>query len=739
MGRFVDGHLNQVVTITDSAVYDFVETMRGNFFERYPAAPAVQSANIRGMMALVALLALIPYLKVLGNAFINLDDQLFVTQNYHVRAGLNLQTLTWALRATIAANWHPLTTLSHALDCTIYGVRPWGHHATSLLLHSLNSVLLFLLLFRASGERSQSLLVAALFAVHPFNVETVAWIASRKGLLSTFFAFLALIAYTRYAHAPALKRYLAVVGLMIMALLAKPMVVTLPFLMLLLDYWPLRRITAPVAKHFLVLVQEKLPLFVLAFASSGLTYLVHFEERSFHSYSLQARLANALSSYLTYVAKTIWPSGLCIYYPHPGEQINWLMAAAGGALILGVIALAFRFAISWPPLIFGWFWFLGTLVPVSGLVPIDGNSMADRYAYIPLIGLFVIFAFGTSHIGQSKPAWARTLNGAVVILVVALAVRTWDQTGYWRNSRAVFEHALSVTGDNGLAQAALGDALLQEGKLQAAVDRLTRAAETEPALSDALNSLGVALLRLHRTDEAVQRLQEAVKQAPRMAIYRCNLADALLQQGQVDAAYRQYQAAAELDENLPYAHVQIGWIELGRNRPQAALAALEKAVVANPNDADAQHRLGVVLARQGRLQEAAEHLLRAVRLGPGVEPRFNCGMALLNLGRLGEAESLFRQVLAEQPGHLGARSQLGLCLGLEGRVKEAIKELRVALTANPEDAASLYHLAVALALEGRIEEAVAAAERAFAIDPNQPNLKETLDRMRRDLAAARKR
>ena len=713
---------------------------RQSFFERFPAAAApARPAGSYWMLALIALVAVIPYLQVPGYPFINFDDQLYVIQNYHVRSGLSLHTLGWALKETEPTNWHPLTMLSHALDCTLFGVDPRGHHATNLLLHALNSALLFLLLFAATGARSQALFVAALFAVHPFNVETVAWVASRKGLLSTLFAFLALIAYIGYAHAPSLKRYLPIMGFMLLGLMAKPMVVTLPFLMLLMDYWPLRRLTGRSGRQFLLLVREKLPLFALALASSAVTYVVHVGGRNFHSYSAVARLANALSSYLIYIGKTIWPSGLCIYYPHPGENINWVLAGAGGALLLAVTILALRFAGSRPYLIVGWLWFLGTLVPVIGIVPIDGNSMADRYAYVPLIGLFVMFAWTGWDIAWSKPALTKILNGTAAVLVVVLAACTWHQAGYWQNSRTVFRHALAVTGSNALAEGALGDALLQDGDLQGAVAHLRSVLKIQPASGDTLHSLGVALLRLGRTDEAVQRLQEAVKRTPGNAWFRTSLAVALYRQSQLEAAYRAYQQALEIDPEQPEANCGIGWIELGRNNPQAAIEALRKAVVANPAYGEGEHRLGVALLRQGRWQEGAEHLTRAVQLEPGVESRFNLGLALVNLGRYGEAEALLRQVLAEQPDHLEARSHLGLCLGMQGKLEEAIDQLRLALKANPNHASSLHHLAVALASEGQLEEALILAERAYALDSSRPGLSQTLDQLRKDVAAARQR
>lgn len=713
---------------------------RQSLFERYPpaAAPA-RLANEYWMLALIALLAVIPYLRVPSYPFINFDDQLYVTQNYHVQSGLSLHTLAWALGETEPTNWHPLTLLSHAFDCTLFGVAPWGHHTTNLLLHALNSVLLFLLLFAATGARSQALFVAALFAVHPFNVETVAWVASRKGLLSTTFAFLALIAYVRYAQAPSLKRYLTIMVLMVLALMAKPMVVTLPFLMLLMDFWPLQRLAGRSGRQFLLLVREKLPLLLLASASSALTYLVHVGGRNFHSYSAEARLANALSSYLNYIRKTIWPSGLCIYYPHPAENINWVFAGTGGAVLLVVTILALRFASSRPYLIVGWLWFLGTLVPVIGIVPIDGNSMADRYAYVPLIGLFVIFAWTTGDMARSKPALRKILNGTAVTLVVVLAACTWHQTGYWQNSRTVFQHALAVTGSNALAEGALGDALLQEGDLHRAVDQLTRALKIGPASSDTLHNLGVALLRLGRTDEAVRRLQEAVKREPGNPWFRTSLAVALYRQGQVDAAYRAYQNALQIDPEQPEANCGVGSIELGRNNLPAAVEALRKAVAAYPDYGDGEHRLGVALLRQGKWQEGAAHLSRAVRLDPGFEPRFNLGLAFVNLGRYGEAEALLRQVLDERPDHLEARSYLGLCLGMQGKLAEAINQLRLALKANPDHAPSLHHLAVALANEGQFEEALTLAQRAYAIDSSQPGLKQTLDQLKKDLAAKKKR
>ena len=416
------------------------------------------------------------------------DDEIYVTANPHVQAGLTWQTVTWALTSTDYANWHPLTWLSHALDCELYGLNPGGHHFTNVFLHALNVGLLFLLLARSTGAKGRSLLLAALFAVHPFNVESVAWIAERKNVLSMFFFLLTLGAFGWYALKPAVKRYLVVALLFALALAAKPMVITLPCVLLLLDYWPLRRIAGwgqsqirragdhpeSPAKYsspgtawsvpqasFSWLVLEKLPLLAMSAANGAVTI---FAQRSYGSMRLVlplgVRLENAVYAYAMYVAKAFWPAQLAVFYPHPGDTLAAWQIGLAALFLVAVSALVWRERTSRPYLMTGWLWYLGTLVPVIGLIQVGEQAMADRYAYLPLIGIFLMAVWGAADLADRRQLSFPTRAKTAAIVLAVLAAFTWEQVTYWRSSSDLWSRALQVTKNNFTAEMNLAAALM---------------------------------------------------------------------------------------------------------------------------------------------------------------------------------------------------------------------------------------------------------------------------------------
>src|ERR1700733_4997519 len=432
------------------------------------ASPQKRNLAICLLLA-VATLAL--YSPAIGHPFIfNYDDDIYVLNNAQVKAGLTWQTMRWTLTSTDSANWHPLTWLSHAMDCQLYGLNPAGHHFTSVLFHTLNVVLLFLLLAHATKRTGRSFLVAALFAVHPFNVESVAWIAERKNVLSTFFFLLTIGAYGWYALKPNLKRYLAVAALFVLGLASKAMVVTLPCVLLLLDFWPLRRIkglspaekTLPVPQvPFWRLALEKLPLLALSAATSAVTV---FAQRSGGAMRLQlplgVRLANAIYAYALYVWKALWPAWLGLFYPHPGATLAKWQLALAALFLLAVSAVAWWQRAARPYLITGWLWFLGTLVPVIGLVQVGEQAIADRYAYIPLIGIFVMAVWAAADLADSRRLSFPSRAKIAAVVMAVFALFTIDQLRYWRSAVDIWAHTVKVTNDNFLAEQNLGAALL---------------------------------------------------------------------------------------------------------------------------------------------------------------------------------------------------------------------------------------------------------------------------------------
>jgi hypothetical protein len=441
------------------------------------------------LAAALAILTLAAFLPSLGNGFINLDDGIYVTGNPMVKQGLTREGFAWAWTGNVANNWHPLTVLSHMLDCTLFGLNAAGHHGTSLLLHVANVLLLFEVLRRMTGALGRSAAVAGLFAVHPLHVESVAWVAERKDVLSALFWILAMGAWARYARQPSIGRYLLVALMMVLGLMAKPMVVTLPFALLLLDVWPLRRVRIG------WLIMEKLPLLALSAVASLVT--LRYQTTSLVPLEVlpwRLRLANAAISYVVYLGKTILPRKLAVFYPIPIEIPAW-KAMGAAVLILALTALAIWKARKAPWFLVGWLWFLGTLVPVIGLIQVGRQAMADRYTYIPSIGLFLAICWGLPALSANR-RWRTALAGATVLVLLVLAAATWVQVRHWRNSATLFQHALAVTRGNYVAHVALAKALAAKRDWTGAAEHYREALALRPYLREARIGLEEALRKV---------------------------------------------------------------------------------------------------------------------------------------------------------------------------------------------------------------------------------------------------
>jgi Flp pilus assembly protein TadD len=557
--------------------------------------------------------------------FVNYDDGPYVAENPRVQQGLTPANAAWALTATEFSNWHPLTWLSYMADFELFGLNPGAYHMMNLAFHIANVLLLFGLLVRLKTPLWPSAFAAALFAVHPLHVESVAWVAERKDVLSGFFWLLTLWAYAAYVERPGPARYAWTACAFALGLMSKPMVVTLPFALLLLDYWPLRRLALPETQDAVrkkkksapapvpaatprSLVVEKVPLFLLAAGSCAVTFLVQRHGGnvvSMETAPFSLRLANAAISYLRYVEKTAWPAGLTVFYPFV-EAPSWRETAAAAAFLAGVSFLAARSAKRLPYLTVGWFWFLGTLVPVIGLVQVGIQAMADRYTYIPSIGLFVALAWAVED--WTKESRRRDLAWALLTLAVvpALAVSARAQVGDWRDSTTLFEHALSVEERSFLAHLNLGNALATQGDVAGAVTHFERSLQLHPAVPETQNSLGVALLRLGRVAEAQEHLERALS----------------------------------LEPSLEEAH----------------------------------ENLGVILMRQGKRAEAIVHFSDAVRLKPVYQSHFNLGLALYEEGRYADAAGQFSAAVALKPDFAPAHDSLGHAYQRLGRRDDAYRE-----------------------------------------------------------------
>jgi tetratricopeptide (TPR) repeat protein len=603
-----------------------------------------------------------------GYDFINYDDEQYVTANHHVLGGLTGDGIRWAFTAMYASNWHPLTWLSHMLDVELYGLHPGGHHWTSVLLHVVNVVLLLWLFLRMTGDLWKSATVAALFAVHPLHVESVAWVAERKDVLSTMFWMLTMVMYVRYTERPNLSRYLVVALVLALGLMAKPMLVTVPFVLLLLDYWPLGRIrleswSNPAERQMAwTLVKEKLPLVAVVAASSVITYLAQAAGgavRSLAVFPLGVRIDNALVAYVAYIRKMLWPSNLAIYYPHPGSHLPF-WEVIGAALLLvsiTILVLVMRKRKSYLPV--GWLWYLGTLVPVIGLIQLGGQAMADRYTYVPMIGLFIMMVWGGADLtaGWRHRGIVRAL--AVGLLFPALMGTAWLQVSYWRNSETLFEHALRVTTGNYVAHNNLGVALAQQDHLDAAIAQYTEALRIKPDYEKAHNNLGVALA----------------------------------QQGHLDAAIAQYTEALRIKPDYGKAHMNLGLALARQGRLDAAIAQYDQALVSRPDDEETHNNLGIALARQGRLDAAIAHFSQSIRIEPNDEgARYNLGLAQAKQGNLNEAIVSFTRAIQMKPEDEKAHNQLGLALVKLGKYEEAITHFSQALRLRPDDEAARRNL-----------------------------------------------
>ncbi|MDD2903409.1 MAG: tetratricopeptide repeat protein [Syntrophales bacterium] len=498
---------------------------------------------------LLAGAALAVYSQVSHHDFLTFDDDMYVTHNPRVRAGLTWPGVKWAFTAVHSSNWHPLTWLSHMLDCQIFGMQPGGHHLTNLAWHLANTILLFLFLARVTGALRPSALVAALFALHPLHVESVAWVSERKDLLSTFFWLAALWAYAGYAAAPSIRRYLAVVLAFILGLLAKPMVVTLPFVLLLLDYWPLGRVPGgpgpapgfagtgeprprPAPRGYWYLLQEKIPLFALTIISCLITLAAQKGSGAMMPMAIRPlvpRIANALVAYVEYLVKLFWPFPMIFFYPL--APVPWWEAAGAGLVLLVLTIFLLYGSRRHPYLAVGWLWYLGTLVPVIGLVQVGGQAMADRYTYVPFIGLFIIAAWG---IAEATAGWRRrtiVLSTSAAALLLACLLASWGQAGYWRNSQTLFTRAIEINPNNYMAFHHLGMDLVNRGKLDQAIAMYKKTLALAPKYPPAYNNLAIAYARQGKFKEAIPLFKEAIKLTPGNVSFYRNLALAYEQEG----------------------------------------------------------------------------------------------------------------------------------------------------------------------------------------------------------------
>jgi protein O-mannosyl-transferase len=731
------------------------------------------------MAGLLVLMTIAVYWPATSNDFVNFDDEVYVTLNVHVQNGLTWDSIKWGALNPVAVNWHPLTVWSHMLDCQLFGLKPWGHHLTNVVLHALNAALVFALLQQMTGATWRSLLVAALFALHPLRVESVAWVSERKDVLSGFFGLLSLMAYARYAAGSGAKAKSriqkgepggpspAVVGQgsfapfppavyygislfwFALGLMSKPMLVTWPFVLLLLDYWPLGRMqqeegsreneeagrTLPaLLRHFspllLRLLVEKVPFFLAAAVSSVVTFVVQQQGgavRAVQNFPVGVRCGNALISYCRYVGKLFWPTGLAVYYPHPEHWPLGMVLLAGG-LILGLSVLVWMQRRRHPYLLVGWLWFLGTLVPTIGLVQVGGQAMADRYTYLPSLGVLILAIWGAYELTRRwryQVMASSVAGGAAIVLCLSL---TRHQLGYWKNSEALWRHTLEVTENNPAAHNNLGNALYNKHQLEEAIRQYQEAIRLAPNYAHAHHNLGVALHQKGQTDEAISQYRMALRFKPDYADARNNLGTALNEKGQIDEAIIQFLEAVRLKPDYAEGHNSLGAALHRKGQMDEAVTQFQEAIRVNPDHAEAHYNLGTAFYQQGRIAEASSQYQEALRLKPDRADAHNSlGGVLYLSGQMSEAIRQFQEAIRLKPDYADAHNNLGIALYKTGQMDEAISQYQEVIRLEPDHAGAHNNLGVALRKKGQMDEAIRQFQEALRLRPDYADARKNLD------------
>ncbi len=587
---------------------------------------------------LLVLVTLSAYRQVGRHDFINFDDNVYVYENSHVRSGLTPESLAWSIRFQEKDRnyWQPLTWLSHMLDVELYGLEPGRHHLTNVLFHAINTVLLFAVLQGMTGAFWRSAFVAAVFALHPLNVESVAWVSERKNVLSTFFWLLTLLAYTHYTRQTGLWRYLTVCFFLTLGLLTKPMLVTLPFVLMLFDFWPLRRWAVAGANsggrrasNTARIMLEKVPFLVLSTFSvyiSSKSVQAEGDVVSFQIVPLLLRIENALVSYVRYMAKMFWPQNLSVFYPLP-DTVSGAQVLGAVIILMSISVLAIWGLKRRPYFAVGWFWFMGTLVPVIGLVQVGlWPAMADRWAYVPLIGLFIIIAWGVPDLLKRWRPNVRILAAAAGTVLLLLSISARTQISYWTDSITLFKHAIQAVGGSSRPHNKLGNAfiynnlalaLMANGRYDEAHENLVAAVKLAPESARVHYNLASVLLQQGKTAEAVRNFQQTVKLNPEYYLAHYNLAAALMMIGKFDQAISNYQSALELTPDNKEVLNDLANALSGRGRITDALAYYDRAIRLDPMDPEIHNNLGVTLVHAGKIKEAIEHFRLALQLNPG--------------------------------------------------------------------------------------------------------------------------
>ena len=676
------------------------------------------------------------YSPVRHHEFLHFDDYSYVAGNTRIQQGLTWENVKWSMTAFEQALWKPLTLLSHMLDCQLFGLNPAGHLLMNLLIHGVSLTVLFVVLCQMTGAIWPSALVAALLALHPLNVESVAWVAERKNVLSTLFWVLTLWAYMGYTRRPNWKRYLGVMGVLVLGLMSKPMLVTLPCTLLLLDYWPLRRLGEnwqELRERLPGLLLEKLPFFVPVALVSMLTL---YGAETTHGLpglaelSWGDRMGNALLGYGLYLKKMVWPVDLAAIYPHP----SFSGSLSVGSVVFATLGLvSISLGVWWRRwssryLVVGWLWYLGTLIPVSGLLQSGYVAMADRYAYVPLIGVFVMLAWGVAELAQKNRQLRKTwLLGAGVGMLIVLATLTRTQLRHWENTTTLFEHALDVTSNNFIVHNGLGMELRDQGEYEKALEHFQEAVRIHPNYADGHNHLGVALMQKGQLDQALEHFAKVLRTTDRSHRAYNNIGMVFAEKGNLDEAIEYFQKALKINLENYQAHHNLGSVLVRLGRFEEAVEHFKEALKIDPDSYEDHHNLGVALVRQERFEEAIEHFQKTLAIDPTYsEADHNWGQALVGQGRFEEAVERFKEALKVTPDHSSTHYDLGVALVRLGRFEEALEQFREAVRIDPRYSEAHYNWGVVLVGQGRDEEAIEHFKEVVRIDPDYSKAHYTL-------------
>ncbi len=660
--------------------------------------------------ALLAIAIIVVYWQVINFDFINFDDHLYITENHIIIQGITLTGIRWAFTSMYAANWHPLTWISHMLDVQLFGMNPGMHHLTNVIFHTLNTLLLFFVLQKMTGALWRSAAVAALFALHPLHVESVAWISERKDVLSTFFWLLTMVGYYWYVQNSSFKRYYLVVFIFILGLLSKPMLVTLPFALLLLDVWPLKRLGGDVQIEWIggnqscnkvrfssrwpqlsLLIREKIPLIILAIISSGVTFYAQRNGgavQPFEHLHFSTRLINSVISYTGYLGKMLLPINLAVLYPYPGS-FHPIEVIISLLIILFITFMTLLFAKQLPYLLVGWFWYLGTLIPVIGIVQVGQQSMADRYTYLPLVGIFIMIVWGLADLIAHWQYRQLATGVFTPLLLIFLMWTSWVQVSYWKNSETLFNHTLELTKNNYLAHNNLGIALFHRGDVQAAIRQYQDSLKINPHFENAHFNLGRALAEEKHFDEAVDQFQECIKMNPQDGGVYNNLGNIMAVKGNLNDAIKYYTEALHIDSHQERVY----------------------------------YNLGVIYIQKGNIKKAIGYFIDAIHEKSGYVDAINALESARTAQKKRDDLILrIREMIKSEPNNTILITKLGSIYMQQGNYDEAISEYQKALSINTNFIDAMYGLVLVYSDCNESTKALNMLQNIRLIQPGNPDV-----------------